>query len=120
MRKIYNEETLDCSYQPNRFQYCSFSIFISTGNLELPHIQNHFILYYSTNCDNIQSEYSSKDLDSIAENLNHAGLDDGRYFLLETFPFRSSFYKTLLNLLALMNYIVDYEVLPLRFPEVPL
>ena len=122
--RIYNEETLDCSYQPTMFQYikgnCSFSIFINTDNLELPHIQNHYILYYSTNCNDIKSEYTFGDLDLIAENLNHAGLDNERYFLLETFPLRSSFHKALLNLIALMNYIVDYEELPLRFPEVPL
>jgi len=67
------------------FQYykvnCSFSIFIKTDNLELPHIQNHYILYYSANCNDIKSEYSFNDLDLIAENLNHAGLDDGRFFI---------------------------------------
>ena len=106
------------------FQYikgnCSFSIFINTDNLELPHIQNHYILYYSTNCNDIKSEYTFNDLDLIADNLNHAGLDNERYFLLETFPLCSSFHKALLNLIALMNYIVDYEELPLSFPEVPL
>ena len=99
---------------------CSFSIFINTDNLELPHIQNHYILYYSTNCEDAKSEYSYNDLDLIAESLNHAGLDDERYFLLETFPLRSSFHKALLNLIALMNYIVDYEELPSSFPEIPL
>jgi hypothetical protein len=99
---------------------CSFSIFINTDNLELPHIQNHYILHYSTNCNDIKSEYTFGDLDLIADNLNHAGLDNERYFLLETFPLRSSFHKALLNLIALMNYIVDYEELPLSFPEVPL
>ena len=122
--RVYNEETLDCSYQPTMFKYikgnCSFSIFINTDNLELPHIQNHYILYYSTNCNDIKYEYTFNDLDLIADNLNHAGLDNERYFLLETFPLRSSFHKALLNLIALMNYIVDYEELPSSFPEIPL
>jgi len=62
------------------FQYikgnCSFSIFINTDKLELPHMQNHYILYYSTNCEFIKCQHRFNELDLIAGNLNHAGLDN--------------------------------------------
>ena len=59
-------------------------------------------------------------MELVAQNMNHIALDHERYFLLPTFPFLSSYYKAVNNLIERMNYILKYEELPLDFPDGPL
>ena len=124
--KKYYELEIDCSYKSVMSQFtkgtCSYSFFKNTENLELPHIANYYILYYSTNCSDYPNiEYNFDSLESIADNMNHAAIDNLRYFLLPTFLFQSSFHQALIKMIENLNHILDYEEFPLDFdPNQPL
>jgi hypothetical protein len=122
--KLYNNVKLDCWYQPDMLKYnkknCIFSVFINTEKIMLPHIPNFYILYYSTYCEDIKSDYILNELELTAANLNHAAIDDKRYTLLHTFPFQKSLYEAIENYIELLNYILDYEELPMNLPQNPL
>ena len=71
---------IDCWFSYINLQYtkgsCSFSIFLNTEKDRKPHIPNYYILYYSTNCNNLKVEYTFNDLELVAGNLNHASYED--------------------------------------------
>ena len=115
---------MDCWYQPDMLKFnkrnCKFSVFINTEKIMLPHIPNFYILYYSTYCEDIKSDYILNELELTAANLNHAAIDGERYTLLHTFPFQKSLYEAIENYIELLNYFLDYEELPLNLPLNPL
>ena len=123
--KLINEISVDCRFKPSIFRYikgsCNFSVFMSTDNLNFPHIPNYIILGYSTSCDDTKVDYSFNDLEVTAGNLNHISCNNNlRFCLLPTFPFTSSYHQAVKNLIDHMNYILDYEEWPVNFPEEPL
>ena len=123
--KLINEISVDCRFKPSIFRYikgsCNFSVFMSTDNLNFPHIPNYYILCYSTNYDDIKMDYTFNDLEITAGNLNHISCNNNlRFCLLPTFPFLSSYHQAVQKLIDHMNYILDYEEWPVNFPEEPL
>ena len=58
--KLINEISVDCRFKQSIFRYikggCNFSVFMSTDNLNFPHIPNYIILGFSTSSDDTKVE----------------------------------------------------------------
>jgi len=85
------------------------SIFYDTKKDEAPYIPEHYLLTYSTICEEPKEEYSYEELCSVAEDLNHGGMsEDGHFFLLTTSLYKASLHKALHNLFTNLKFILQF------------
>jgi hypothetical protein len=86
-----------------------FSIFYDTKKDEAPYIPDHYLLTYSTICEEPKVEYSYEELLRVTEDLNHGGMDeDGHFFLLSTSLYTHSLHKALDSLFTNLKFILQY------------
>ena len=76
-------------YSTNMFKYTkrlqNFSFFQNTTDLRYPHINGYYILFYSTNCEDVKHDYNYTEVIVAADNLNHGFLDDnGEKIIMHT------------------------------------
>jgi hypothetical protein len=106
-------------YSATMFKYTkrlhNFSLFQNTTDLRYPHINGYYILFYSTNCEDVKHDYNYTEVIVAADNLNHGFLDDNgkdnypaHYSLAKTYPFSIPLKNSLTSLFQRMNYILKY------------